>query len=322
MKKKSHDKGADASVSITNQRKRAPSHIPSHGRMAKRSCDSPAPGKITTGASFWTEQIHRQFVETILTYGMRQASPSVILEHMTITHEALSSERVKSRLQKYRRKGDNSKSEFMQEYDSWMQTALTMGATTTASPSTITEMMGLDDRNHLLGGHAAAFLSFADMVEEHRTVQPILMQLPPDMSPSKDFVGARIPNPALTPQERGSPLGASIMRVVALCRSMTQNLLEQREATKQEATTALKFTLLEGEHADAVVARAASTDFSLDSSVLSNLQQFTSSILPADDSTEPHQYERKMPANITEATDAYGAIAISNNDATFLAGTP
>jgi hypothetical protein len=131
--------------------------------------------------------------------------------------------------------------------------------------------MGSDDRSRLLGGHAAAFLSFAALAEERSTAQPVLMQLPPDIS-RQDFVGARIPNPELTPQERRSPLGASIMRVVALCSSMTQYVLQLREAAKQEATAGLESTSLEGELADASVARAASTDLSIDSSVLEPIQ--------------------------------------------------
>jgi SHAQKYF class myb-like DNA-binding protein len=323
MKGNSHGEDADDNDDgITNQRKRAATHVLYHEGMAKRACDSPVPDNATTDESCWTEQVHRQFVEAIMMHGMKQASPSVILDHMSYHHEALSSERVKSRLQKYRRNKDKSESEFMQEYDSWMQTALTMGATMTASPSTIAEMMGSDDRPHLLGGHAAAFLSFAALAEEHSTAQPIMMPLPPDLAP-QDFVGARIPHPALTPQESQSPLGASIMRVVALCRSMTQYLLQQREATKEEATAGLEeSTLLEqGDHADAPVSRPASTDFSLESSVHSNLL-LTSCILPLDDNAKPRQYELEMPADNTEAIDPYDVIAYSNNDDAFLAGTP
>jgi SHAQKYF class myb-like DNA-binding protein len=307
MNRDSHDEDADDNVGITNQRKRAATHAQYPEKTAKRSCDSLTPVNATTGESCWTEQVHRQFVEAIMMSGMKQASPSVILDHMSYQHASLSSERVKSRLQKYRRNRDKSESEFMQEYDSWMQTALTMGATTTASPSTIAEMMGsTDDRPHLLGGHAAAFLSFAALAEEHSTALPITMPLPPD-PPPQDFVGARIPNPALTPQERKSPLGSSIMRVVALCRSMTQYLLQQREAANQEAES----TSLEREHADVELTRAASTDLSMDSLDHSNLL-LTSIILPLDDSTKPHQYERRMPDDNTEAVDPCEAIAYSN----------
>jgi SHAQKYF class myb-like DNA-binding protein len=322
MSRKSHDEDADDNVGIINQRKRAATHPE---RTAKRSwCDSPAPENASTGESRWTEQVHRQFVEAIMMHGMRVASPSVILEHMSYQHEALSSERVKSRLQKYRRNRDKSESEFMEEYDSWMQTALTMGATMTASPSIIAEMLGLEDRPHLLGGHAAASLSFAALAEDqdHTTAQPIVMPLPPDLAP-QDFVGARIPHPVLTPQESQSPLGASIVRVVALCRSMTQYLLHQREATKQVTTAGLESTSLEGQHADAdaPVARPASTNLSMEPSVHSNLLP-TSCILPLGDSDKPHQYERKVSADNTEAIDPYDAIAYSKNDDAFLAGTP
>lgn len=311
MSRDSHD-GADANDNVgnRNQRKRAATHILYPERTAKRACDSPDPENATTGESCWTEQVHRQFVEAIMMSGMKQASPSVILEQMCFQHERLSSERVKSRLQKYRSNRDKSESEFMLEYDSWMQTALTMGATTMTSPSTIAEMMGsADNRPHLLGGHAAAFVSFAALSEEHSTAQPIKMPLPPDL-PTQDFVGARIPNPILTPQERKSHLGASIMHVVALCRSMTQDLLQQREATNQEATAGLESASLGKEHADVELTRAASTDLSMDSLDHSNLL-VSLSILPMNDSTKPHHYERRMPHDNTEAIDPCEAIANS-----------
>jgi SHAQKYF class myb-like DNA-binding protein len=319
MSRKSHEEDAGDNVGIMNQRKRAATHLK---RTAKRACDSLAPENASTGESPWTEQVHRQFVEAIMMQGMKQASPSVILDHMRYHHEALSSERVKSRLQKYRRNRDKSESEFIQEYDSWMQTALTMSATMRASPSNIAEMMGLEDRPHLLGGQAAAFLSFAVLAEDqdHTTAQPIVMPLPPNIAP-QDFVGARIPHPALTPQESQSPLGASIVRVVALCRSMSQYLLEQREATKQVTTAGLESTSLEREHAEAPAVRPASTDLSLETSVHSNLL-LSSCILPLDDSDKPHHYERKMSAGNTKAIDPYDAIACSKNDDSFFTGTP
>jgi SHAQKYF class myb-like DNA-binding protein len=306
MNRSSHDKDADDNVGTTNKRKRAPSRKPDHERMAKRSSSdsrsAPETTTTTTGesTSSWTEQIHRQFVQAIMELGMEQASPSTIIDNMNLQHAALSSERVKSHLQKYRRNGKKSKSEFTQEYDYWMQTALTMGATTTASPLMIAEMLGSDNHPRLLGGHSAAFLSFAALAEEHTITdaQPMMMQFPPDI-PRQDFVGANVHYPALTPQERRTPLGASIMRAVALCSSMTQYVLEEREAAKRGATTGLQSSSLEGEYAGAALPQALSTDPSMDSSVLE-------CILPLDrHSTKPHhQYERKMPEANTEDFDS------------------
>jgi hypothetical protein len=54
----------------------------------------------------------------------------------------------------------------------------------------------------LLGGHVPTFLSFAVIMAD---AQPIVtMQLPPENSHEK-IIGARIPYPVLTPEERSSP---------------------------------------------------------------------------------------------------------------------
>jgi SHAQKYF class myb-like DNA-binding protein len=329
MNRSSHAEDAGNNFGITNQRKRgpAPTRLLDHERMAKRSSDSSTSETTRTGESSWTEQVHRQFVGAIMELGLKQASTSVIINNMSLQHAALSGERVKSRLQKYRRNRDKSKSEFMRDYDSWMQTALPMGATTKASPLTITGMMGSDGHPHLLGGHAAAFLSFVALVEEYSTTQPVIMQLPPDIS-RQNFVGAKVPYPAMTPQERRSPLGVSIMRVIALCSSMPQYILQQREAAQQEVATGLESTSLEGEHTDAAMARSTSTDPSMVSSalepigiqanelqgLLSNLE-VPSSILPLGDATKPnHHYERKMSADNNEAIDPFESIMHSDND--------
>lgn len=88
----------------------------------------------------------------------------------------VTSERVKSHLQKYRKNKDKSKDEYLCEYDAWLQKALTVGIASAAShrnsgsqvsASTVLELMGGSERK-LLGGDLAAFLSYSVMLEEQQ----------------------------------------------------------------------------------------------------------------------------------------------------------
>lgn len=187
----------------------------------------------------WTEETHRLFVESIYALGVKHASPSVIIEHMTEEDPALTAERVKSHLQKYRSKEEKSKADFFQEYESWMQKALTIGAvggSTSTDTTMIMEMMGSDT---LLGGDVAASLAYTVMAEDQsaldgekaaaqRTVSA------PDLGRNKDIAGARIAFPTLTDEERKSSLGVSISHVMGLFHSMTQHLIKERDATELE----------------------------------------------------------------------------------------
>lgn len=191
----------------------------------------------------WPEDIHRQFCQAIYQVGVKHASPAVILENMTMEDAAVTSERVKSHLQKYRSSGNKSKStqEFIQEYESWMQKALTMGAAGGASdmvpPVAIMDMMGTEN---ILGGDAAAFLAYSVMAQEQQAAAGDPYRLSPDMMNVKDLpgtAGARLPFPTLTEEERKSPLGVSISHVMGLFYSMTQHVMKEREAATGQVST-------------------------------------------------------------------------------------
>jgi SHAQKYF class myb-like DNA-binding protein len=325
----------DSDIDSNKQRSKhtAPTtDIESCKRVTKRSRNS----SVSTEES-WTEHLHRQFVQSIMIEGMEKASPSVILKNMTLRdhHPDLSSEQVKSHLQKYRRNREKSQSEFLQENDSWMQRALTMGASNqSVSPWTIVKMMGSDE-HQLLGGHVPAFLSFTVMMAD---AQPIItMQLPPENS-HESFIGARIPYPVLTPEERMSPLGSSMMRVMALCTSMTQYMLEQRDTAKQEEVAGYDETTSsiqgEDEQIGVAAARAPSSDLSPDdSSILEPIDiqaadnqqislsnyQFPSFLLPhedADSIQSPNPDKGVLPpAATTAGVDPFEPMAYSNDNA-------
>jgi SHAQKYF class myb-like DNA-binding protein len=187
----------------------------------------------------WTERAHRDFVSAIFDIGLKQASPSVIMENMMQENEAVTSERVKSHLQKYRKNKDKSKAEFLAEYDGWLQKALTLGAAggRLAPAEKVADLMSQET---ILGGNAPAFLTYMIMAEEDQDDQsgdnsqsadPLTAS---SQQVSKYLTGTRIPFPVLTEEERKSPLGASMCHVLALFYSMTHHLANEREFKTDE----------------------------------------------------------------------------------------
>jgi SHAQKYF class myb-like DNA-binding protein len=208
--------------------KRRPKGGPEQGD-AKKLKTNPKP------ADAWTESTHRKFVETIYDIGVTNASPAVILENMTEHHQAVTSERVKSHLQKYRKNRTKSKQEFIDEYNSWIQKALTVGAAGSselASPLAIVNMMGT---GKMQGGDLAAFLSYSAMFDENCELygQSDIPRI--RSSEFTNYVrGTHVPFPALTEEERKSPLGISISHVISLFYSMTQLLMQERQTRYSE----------------------------------------------------------------------------------------
>lgn len=64
----------------------------------------------------WPEDLHRDFVSAIFDVGLKHSSPATILEHMP-KHEQITTERIKSHLQKYRLHRVKSKKEFISSYE-------------------------------------------------------------------------------------------------------------------------------------------------------------------------------------------------------------
>ena len=77
----------------------------------------------------WSEELHRDFVSAIFEFGVTNASPAVILKQMMTNDNEVTSERVKSHLQKYRVHRDRSKQQFMAEYDASLQRIKERGGT-------------------------------------------------------------------------------------------------------------------------------------------------------------------------------------------------
>jgi len=224
---------------------------------SSRRGESNAIDQSTSNSSLcWTEAHHRDFVEAVFKIGVVQASPSVILENMTQKPPALTSERVKSHLQKYRNHKEKSIQDFMKEYDKWMDKALMITAASAVSSDVkndrcilgraVAEMVGSDC---FMGGDLAAYLAYCVMSEEsfrptkstsnealHNDIARKLTEqaLSPKRirSGSQEFAeafsGSQIPFPSLTKEERESDLGVWFGHTLSLFYSMTQQLVQQR----------------------------------------------------------------------------------------------
>ena len=200
----------------------------------------------------WDENLHRKFVGAIFDVGLRNSSPAIILENMTYKSKAITSERVKSKLQKYRNQKGKSEKEYMEEYDAFLARLKALGragAGTQAgdSPYGLLEMMGC---KKMLGGDAAAFLSYAVLNENGGNAKGIgatgtvganapASQLVGNVNEYVDqFAGMGIPFPELTEAEKKTSLGLSMTLVMGLFMSMTQHLTKERAEAQIPPTRA------------------------------------------------------------------------------------
>lgn len=189
----------------------------------------------------WSDEFHKEFVSAVFDIGLRNSSPAVILENMTEKSKAITSERVKSKLQKYRNSKDKSRQDFIDEYDAFLARLKAVGCAGVgthagSSPLALLEMMGC---KKLLGGDAAAFLSYAVLNENSSSAKnDQIVNGATSMSSQlfrkdvseyvENFAGTGIPFPELTEEEKNTSLGVSMTFVMGLFLSMTQHLMQER----------------------------------------------------------------------------------------------
>ena len=197
----------------------------------------------------WDEVLHRAFVEAIFQIGIRQSSPSVIAENMCFHPPTITSERIKSHLQKLRLHHEKEKRRFLEEYDMFMLQAMKgirifrHCASSTALLKRI-KALGKD----ALGGRAAAILTCSVLLDNataSKSNQSLRQSLTGEgglvltMNPA-GFPAAQVPFPTLSSEEKDSPLGTSLLFVMGLLEHMEKFLMEQRSYNiKQEPSSGL-----------------------------------------------------------------------------------
>lgn len=190
------DKSSEESASRSRKKKK------SDGRWSKRFT--------------WPDDLHRDFVAAIFDVGLKHASPSAILEHMP-QHEQITSERVKSHLQKYRLHRLKSKQEFMSAYEASLNNYHSTGSKS----------------KELSAAEVAAHLAYCAMTEAEEPRTPIQEKSEPYQESPQDmeatFRSGALVLPKLTEAEKQSPIGAAMGYLVGLFFSLRQQLMASRD---------------------------------------------------------------------------------------------
>ena len=206
----------------------------------------------------WTAAQHRDFVAAIYETGLHSSSPVVILQNMLPTHETITTDRVKSHLQKYRRNRSKAKEKFMAAYDKWMAKAISLTTDLNRplggnveelharNPAALSELREhMNPANHSLG-ETAAYLAFLVMLQEKRrrdTEQASRASLPSGDESTKlseTITAANDPvllshlayesvsYPQLSREEMDSPLGQGLEYTRKLMSTISSHLHSHR----------------------------------------------------------------------------------------------
>ena len=223
----------------------------------------------------WDEDQHGNFVSALFEVGLKEASPAIILENMTQKVETITSERVKSKLQKYRstKNKESNKQEFMKNYYNFLQKVKTIhAAAPDGAPSAQhREVDGvssdpilrklLEDnassapgkKQLLLGGDVAGYLTHCVTKENEKAKSGGKMSDDGSMSTSvlptnvlrkgsREYVdkygGRAMRFPILTETEKKSSLGIAMTFIAGLFLTMSQHLTRERARAE---TIGLKF---------------------------------------------------------------------------------
>ncbi|KAG7363549.1 Myb-like DNA-binding protein [Nitzschia inconspicua] len=191
-----------------------------HTRDIKMTDDDTLLGDVP-----WTMEQHQAFVAAIFEVGLKTCSPSIIMENMRKQPRYVTRERTKSHLQKYRITKDRNKEDFMAEYSEFMKKTESIKAQYIESNNrepipkvVLSKALGGKRATKLIGGQAAALLSFS-----------VLNNCSTDHGPDQiPFHGTKTAFPNLTDEEKQTSLGASLLYIKGLLHNMTDVLLKQR----------------------------------------------------------------------------------------------
>mmetsp|Transcript_3018 Transcript_3018/g.6439 ORF Transcript_3018/g.6439 Transcript_3018/m.6439 type:complete len:1543 (+) Transcript_3018:112-4740(+) len=219
----------------------------------------------------WPDELHRDFVSAIFDVGLKHSSPSAIMEHMRPNPD-VTSERVKSHLQKYRLNRQKSRKEFMASYDSALagfQKRQQQKEEEGGEDANV-DLSIAESRGGLSCGEAAALCTHAMMNERagigddsvavpvesqekespqrHASVAARSSSSPensgPDVCSTQSVEGLvteaeGVPTlhlPLLTAEERDSPIGQSFGYLVGMFQTLSQQLELNRHLEAHNST--------------------------------------------------------------------------------------
>jgi SHAQKYF class myb-like DNA-binding protein len=177
----------------------------------------------------WPDELHRDFVAAVFDIGLKHATPSSVMEHMP-SHEQITTERIKSHLQKYRLHRHKSKEEFMSCYDDMVQRLKKNGVQGVAC---------------LSGAQAAGYVSYAvDTQPDPVTITDGATKVAKGSTIANPLSQSDGPNdgdtiltiPRLTEDEKNSALGMSLGYLLGLFFSLKRQLQETRRPVRHPYT--------------------------------------------------------------------------------------
>jgi SHAQKYF class myb-like DNA-binding protein len=203
-KRRGSDTSNTSSI-LRGQKGRKKSKAASDGRWSKRFT--------------WPDDLHRDFVSAIFDVGLKHSSPSAILQHMP-AHEQITTERIKSHLQKYRMHRVKSKKEFISSYE--------------ASLRNLQQTSSAEGVNSVSGSDLAAHLTHSEI--NSATAVGSTPKTPDgqvDSNSAQKTVEALM-LPRLTEAEKVAPMGSAMGYLMGLFLSLKQQLMIQRAAEAAE----------------------------------------------------------------------------------------
>lgn len=195
-------------------RKRRKTQSTSKGRKKGKKSDGRWSKRFT-----WPEDLHRDFVSAIFDVGLKHSSPSTIIEHMPKNPD-ITTERIKSHLQKYRLHRQKSKQEFMSSYEASLNKF---------------QDKGMSGVKALTNADAAAHLTYCATMDPSKTAPPThappsheVASRPSQLLTYSPNVNEALMLPQLTDAEKKTPIGASMSYLMGLFFSLKQQLNAQR----------------------------------------------------------------------------------------------
>lgn len=206
----------------------------------KRKMDGAFDEATTKPAREWTEEEHVQFVSSIFEIGLKEASPSIIIENMSMKQtreiEMITSERVKSKLQKYRKNKTKSREDFLIKYKAFL------------GSMNLLEKAGAVENYSDRSSSSAGYLTYAVMKEINKekeesvntiketkkreavddTLSTTILRKRAKQYVNANFLGSAIQFPILTEAEKKSSLGIAMTFIMGLFLSMSQHLTRER----------------------------------------------------------------------------------------------
>lgn len=202
----------------------------------------------------WPDELHRDFVSAVFDVGLKHSSPSTVLEHMP-KHPQITSERIKSHLQKYRVHRVKSKQEFMSSYEASLRKCKASGGFHTAKKKTLSDGETAAHLSHSVlndtadpSSSNAATSGAAACVGNKKHGGSVKLEPGAPQNTSSSIQGPAmgpLPGhealmlPKLTESEKTSPIGASMGYLLGLFFSLKKQLLAQRAMEAKQPSTVI-----------------------------------------------------------------------------------